>query len=114
MQIISSNTIITHINSTRFPRSIIDSSLSWMDHIIELTPKLKKACYSIRAIKPFMSLDAMKMIYYSYVQSVTSYGIIFWGNSHLSGNIFKVQNRIRRIITNAGKRDSCRQLHKPT
>jgi len=59
-----------------------------------------------------MSLDAMKMIYYSYVQSVTSYGIIFWGNSHLSGSIFKVQKGIIIIITNASKKDTCRQLYK--
>jgi len=59
-----------------------------------------------------MSLDAMKLIYYSYVQSVMPYGTIFWGNSHLSGSIFKVQKRIIRIIKNAGKRDSCRQLYK--
>jgi len=38
-----------------------------------------------------MSLEAMKMIYYSYVQWVMSYGIIFWGNSHISGSIFKVK-----------------------
>jgi hypothetical protein len=112
MQIIYSNTIITNINSTRFLGLIIDSSLSWKDHIIELTSKLNKACYAIRAIKPFMSLDVMKMIYYSYVHSVISYGIIFWGSSHLSDNIFKIQKRIVRIITNAGRRDPCHQLYK--
>jgi hypothetical protein len=105
-------TISTNINNTKFLGLIIDSSFSWKDHIIELTSKLNKACYAIRAIKPFMSLDAMKMIYYSYVQSVMSYSIIFCSNSHLSGNIFKAQKGIIRIITNAGKRDSCRQLYK--
>ena len=112
MQIISCNTIITNINTTRFLELIIYSSLSWKDHIIELTSKLNKACYAIWAIKPFMSLDAEKMIYYSFVQSLTSYGIIFWGNSHLTDSIFKVQKRIIRIITNAGKRDTCCQLYK--
>jgi hypothetical protein len=57
-----------------------------------------------------MSLDVMKMIYYSYVHSVTSYGIIFWGNSHLSESIFKIQKI--RVITNSGRRDSCRDLYK--
>ena len=52
------------------------------------------------------------MIYYSYLQSVMSFGIIFWGNPHLNGSIFKVQERIIRIITNAGQRDSCHQLYK--
>jgi hypothetical protein len=59
-----------------------------------------------------MSLDVMKMMYYSYVRSVISYGIIFGGNSHLSGSIFKIQKRIIRIITNAGRQDSCHQLYK--
>jgi len=112
MQLISSNKIITNINGTRFLGLITDSSLSWKDHIIELTSKLSSTCYAIRAIKPFMSLDVMKMIYYPYVHSVMSCGIIFWGNSHLNGSIFKVQKRIIRIITNAGKRDSCHQLYK--
>ena len=59
MQIISSSTIITNINSTKFLGLIIDSTLSWKDRITRLTSKLNKACYAIRAIKPFMSLDAM-------------------------------------------------------
>jgi len=33
----------------------------------------------------------MKMTYYSYVQSVMSYDITFWGNSHLSGNILNIK-----------------------
>jgi len=77
MQIISSNTIITNTNSTRFLGLIIDSSLSWKDHISEQISKLIKARYALRVIKPFMFLDVIKMIHYSYVHSVISYGIIF-------------------------------------
>jgi hypothetical protein len=63
------------------------------------------ACYAIRAVRPFISLDEIKMIYFSYVHSFISYGIIFWSNFHLSGSIFKIQKRIIRIITNAGRWD---------
>jgi len=91
MQIISSNNINTNINSTYFLGSVINSTLSWKDLITRLTSKLNKACYAIRAIKSFMSLGLMKMIYYSYVHSVISYGIIFWGNSHISDSIFKIK-----------------------
>jgi hypothetical protein len=108
MQIIASNTIITNINSTRFLGLIIDSTLSWKDHIVELRSKLNKACYTIRVIKPFMSLDVLKMIYFSYVHSVMSYGI-FWGNSHHCDSIFKIHKRVIRIVTNTGRHDSCHQ-----
>jgi hypothetical protein len=112
IQIIASNSIITNINSTKFLGLIIDSILSWNDQIVELTSKLNKACYAIRAIKPLMSLVVLRTIYFSYVQSVTSYGIVFWGNSHHNMNIFKIQKRIMRIITNIARRDSCHQLFK--
>jgi hypothetical protein len=51
----------------------------------------------------------LRTVYFSYFHSVMSYGIIFWGNSHLSNNIFKIQ---KRIITNKGKCDSCRDFYK--
>jgi len=91
---------------------IIDNSLSWKDHTAALTSKLNKACYAIRSIKPFLSVDILRTIYFSYVHSVLTYGIIFWGNSHPSNSIFKIQKRKIRIITNTSSRDSCRQLFK--
>jgi hypothetical protein len=113
IQIIASYSVITNINSTKFLGLIIDSTLSWNNQIVELTSKLNKASYAIRVIKPFMSLDVLRTIYFSYVHSVMSYGIVFWGgNSHHSINIFKIQKRIIRIITHTGRRDSCHQLFK--
>ena len=86
--------------------------LSWIQHIAALTTKLNKACFAIRAIKPFMTSCVLRTVYFSYFHSVMSYGIIFWGTSHLSNNIFQTQKRIIRIITNKCKRDFCRQLYK--
>ena len=71
--------------------------------------KLNKVCYAIRSIKPFLFVDILRMIYFSYVMS---YGIIFWGNSHPSNSILKIQKRIIKIIRNTSNRDSCCQLFK--
>jgi len=109
-QITTTNSIITTINSTKFWGIMIDSTLSWSDHIVSLTSKLNKACYAIRMVKSCMSLDVLRMIYFSYVHSVIAYGIIFWGNSHSSTTIFKIQKRIIRVINNFGRRDSCHKL----
>ena len=59
-----------------------------------------------------VSLEVLRIIYFSSVHSVIAYGIIFWGNSHSSTTIFKIQKRIIRIINNSGRRDSCRKLFK--
>jgi hypothetical protein len=50
------------------------------------------------------------MIYFAYVHSITSYGIIFWGNSTCSNSIFEIQKIIVRIIMKARNKDSCRPL----
>jgi hypothetical protein len=59
-----------------------------------------------------MSLDVLSSTYFSYVRSITSYGIIFWGNLSHSEEIFKIQEKIIKIITNSSKNASCRQLFK--
>ena len=109
-QITAVNSVISNVNSTKFLGVIVDSTLSWSDQIVSLTSKLNKACYAIRMVKSCLSLDVLWMIYFSYVHSTIAYGIIFWGNSHSSASIFKIQKRIIRIINNSGRRDSCLKL----
>jgi hypothetical protein len=41
-----------------------------------------------------------------------NYGIIFWGNSSHSTKIFRIQNKIIRIIAGCRSRGSCRDLFK--
>ena len=52
------------------------------------------------------------MIYFSYIHSIIIYGIIFWGNSTASNEVFKLQKRAIRIITNSHSGTSCRNLFK--
>ena len=59
-----------------------------------------------------MSQDTLRTIYFSHLHSILLYGIIFWGNSAYGSNIFKIQERIIRIIMNGRNRDSCHQLFK--
>jgi hypothetical protein len=72
--------------------------------------KLSSACYVIRAVKPYMTQETLRMIYFSYVHSVMAYGIIFWGNFPHSIHIFRLQKMIIRIITDSRGGDSCREL----
>ena len=91
---------------------ILDSALSWKPHIDQLIPKLNSACYVIRFLKPIISMGNLRMVYFSTVHSIISYGIIFWGNSTYSNTIFKIQNRVIRIMMNVKNRESCRELFK--
>jgi hypothetical protein len=66
----------------------------------------------LRCIRPFMSQDVLKSIYYSYLNSLITYGIIFWGNSSYSSHIFQLQKKAVRIIIGWRPKDSCRELFK--
>ena len=110
MQVLFGNRKIKTTHGLKFLGLTIDTSLSWKCHTGELTSRLNKACYAIRLIKPFMSLDVLRSPYFSFVQSFISYGNIFWGKSFYSEEIFKIQKRIIRIITNSIKNASCWQL----
>jgi hypothetical protein len=110
MQILYSNKTIATAKSITFLGLTLDTTLNWKHHISELIPRRNKACYAIRSIKPFMSLNVLRSTYFSYAHSIMSYGLIFWGNSTDSDNIFKIQKRIIRIITNSNKNASCKEL----
>jgi hypothetical protein len=86
----------------------LDSTLSWQLHIDKICAKLKSGCYILRTLKPSLLMNDLKTIYYSYIHSIITYGIIFWG----SDEVFKLQKRAIRIITNSHSRASCRDLFK--
>jgi hypothetical protein len=76
MEISFNNKKITTTPSIKFLGLSIDASLTWKYHINELTSRLNKACYAIRSIRPFMSLDVLRSTYFSYVHSILLRNII--------------------------------------
>jgi hypothetical protein len=103
---------IKNTNRTTFLGLILDNTLFWQPHLDKLSSKLSSASYIIRTLKPILTIKNLKVIYYSYVHSIISYGIIVWGNSSYNNIIFKLQKQIIRIITNSNNRTSCHDLFK--
>jgi hypothetical protein len=104
------NKHITNTSGTKFLGSNIDETLSWKYHTDHLVTKLSSACYAVRTVKDLMSQETLSMIYFCYEHSVITHGMIFWGSSPYSINIFRIEKHIIRIIMNAETRDSCREL----
>ena len=77
-----------------------------------MNPLSPTACFVIQTIQAIMSLETLRMVYFAYIHSIISYGIIFWGNQLYSDKIFKIQKWVIRIITSSRPRDSCRELFK--
>jgi len=87
------NTFISNTLNTMFLGLVTTNSLFWRDHITQLIPKLSKACYVLRCIRPFMSQDALKSVHYSYLHSLIIYGIIFGVTLHTVLKSFDFRRR---------------------
>ena len=111
-QIHYNHNYITNATNIKFLGLVIDYLLSWNQHIEQVTRKLSSATYVSRHTKNSLLIDTLKIIYFAYVHTTISYGIIFWGNSSAAKNVFLLQKKILRIITDKKPRDSCRELFK--
>jgi hypothetical protein len=81
--IICNDKKLTTVDSIKFLGLTLDNSLSWKKHIEAIVPKLSIAIFAMRTVQHFLSLDSLKLIYYSYFHSILTYGIIFWGKTPL-------------------------------
>jgi hypothetical protein len=68
----------------------LDSTLSWQGHINKVITKLNSACFVIRSLKLFSTIEDLKIVYFAYVHSIITYGVAFWGNATNSKNVFIV------------------------
>jgi len=79
MQVSFDNRKIATAQSLKFLGLTIDTTLTWKHQVGELTSRLNKACYAIRSIKPFMSLDILRSTYFLYAHSIISLELYFGG-----------------------------------
>jgi hypothetical protein len=66
----------------------------------------------MRSVKLCVNTNALIMIDHCLFHAVVTYGIIFWGNSSHSIQVFRMQKKAIRIIMGCGNRESCRNLFK--
>jgi hypothetical protein len=107
INIVCSDNLITTLPNIKFLGRYIHDSINCSCHIEHIIPNLSSACYIMRNFKPFMTLNTLKIIYYSYFNTIKSYALPFSGNSPHSTKIFRMQKRVIRIMTVCKSRISC-------
>jgi hypothetical protein len=111
LNIMLGNKKIVNICNTKFLGLTLDNTFSWKTHIRVDTavPKLSSACFAVRTIKPFLSQESLKMVYYSYFYYIMNYDILFWVNYCYRNIIFRLQKRIIIIMAGIRDRDAWRE-----
>lgn len=100
------------VPNIRYLGCIIDEKLKWDSHCKNLLTKLRKISYNIYHLRNYLDINALKKLYYSWFQSVLSYGIIHWGGTFLThvDPIVHIQIMVIRTIFGIRKYDSVSQL----
>lgn len=98
MNIGCDNKLIANVSNAKFLGIAIDNTVFSKIHIEQTGPKLSAACHVVTYVKPYMSQRTCKTVYYSYFHFSINYGLIFWGTSSYSVNIFKIQKNIQATL----------------
>ena len=73
---------------------MIDSNLTWNQQVDLILRRLSSSCYTLNCVKYTLPIDVLKLIYFANIQSIMSYGIIFWGASTTASKVFKLQKKV--------------------
>ena len=87
---------------------ILDSGLTWKEHISHLTKKIAKSIGILSLAKQTLTQKSLIQLYYSFVFPYLTYCTIIWGKNHDSTiwPVYRLQKISFRIIGNIPRRTS--------
>ena len=86
----------------------LDANLDWECHINSLNNKLNTYCGLLRRLRDQLFTDTIRLLYFSNIQSIMTYGILFWGSGKNAIKIFRTQKRLIRCILGLSPTTSCK------
>jgi len=82
---------IEQVSQTKYLGLIIDSKLTWSNHLIEMKKRTQKLNGMLYYLSKFFKRKHLKRIYQTLVQPIYRFGIIHWGNA--------ADYRLRGVVT---------------
>ena len=94
--------IINQVSETKFLGVIVDSKLSWTNHINYISKKISKGIGILNKARKYLPRSCLTTLYYSFVYPYLNYCLEVWGKSteNVMSKIFKLQKRAVRVISN--------------
>lgn len=91
---------------------MFDTFLTWLPQVEHVCRKMSPQIFALRQLKPFLSSNALKSVYYATVHSHLTYGVILWGNTHFAYKAFKLQKSAIRVLEGVPADSHCQPLFK--
>jgi len=102
LPLILNNQYLDNSSSVTYLGVIIDSHLSWHNHIDYVCSKVSKNINIITKLKHYFGKEILINTYYSLIYPFLTYNCILWGNTYVSSldKLNKLQNKLVRKINN--------------
>jgi hypothetical protein len=71
--------LLTEVTNKKLPGMQIDNYPDWKSHIEMIFAKLMVTCFAVRRLYYVLNVDALRIVYFAYFNSIIKYGIIFPG-----------------------------------
>jgi hypothetical protein len=66
LQVMYKNKEIVNTSNTKFLGLTLDNKFSWKNHTDAIVTKLRSACFTVRAVKPLISQESLRLVFFSY------------------------------------------------
>jgi hypothetical protein len=108
------NNEISKVNHTKFLGVVLDSKLSWKDHVSYIKGKISKSIGIIYRAKLNLNKECLISLYYAFVYPYLNYCISVWGGANITTltPIIMIHKRTIRCIANVPKDTSTLPLFK--
>lgn len=103
---------IAQESEVKFLGIYLENNLEWEAHIDNLCKKLSPVCYALYRLRELSNKTIMKSYYYAQFYARIKYVIIFWGCSHHSIRVFRLQKKAIRSISGVSCLSPCKELFK--
>ena len=92
---------IEEVKCVKYLGVLIDSQLTFRNHIDELTKKISRAIGVLYKLRPYVTTKILTNVYYAIVYPFLLYGIVIWGNAsvNLINPIHILQKKFVRMAT---------------
>ena len=102
LPLVIGNSHIERTNVKKFLGMYIDERLTFGDHTNKICLKMSRSVGVMRRLKAFIPRDILKKLFYSFIYSKFTYGIICYGSAYQNQvqRVKKVINRSLKLVFN--------------